>query len=140
MLCDGALSGLDPDNAFIIYQAMMNLCVADARKDLGHEFFEVSESLGFPHVSPRDEWRSSLRLLTEILHCRNSTNMTRLIQTLKHQLDSLSFLQISQKLSESFVAEDEEIARFLLIYSGSMKGFYEGRFLSHSISCLFTCR
>jgi hypothetical protein len=128
LLCDGNLSGLEVDNALIIYQAMLKCCAVDAcSDDLKEDFFAASDQLGFSRIRPRDNWRSCLKLLVEILNCRNSSKSTPLIQLLKNQIDSLSFLQISQKLIETFdVKEDEEIAKFLLTYATAMKGFYEG--------------
>jgi hypothetical protein len=131
LLCDGDLCGLDPDHALIIYQSMLRCCLADARGDLDDEFFVVSESLGFLRINPRDHWRPCLRLLIEVLYCRNITCPTPLVQNLMRQFDTLSFVQISQKFLLMFdVKKDEEIVRFLLNYAISMKKFYEGLFFA----------
>jgi hypothetical protein len=109
---------------------MLRCCVADTHAELTSEFFEISDLLGFSRINPRDHWRSCLRVLIEILYSRNSTNPTPLIQNLKRQFNELSFLQISQKLTDTFDAKaDEEVSRFLLTFAISMKEFYEGRFL-----------
>lgn len=107
---------------------MVNLCTADARGLLNDDFYSVNDMLGFSRISPRNNWRACLRLLSEILYFRYITKPSDMIRTLKHNFESLSMLQVSQKLSDGLTPEDEEISKFLLSYAIGMKSYYEGEF------------
>ncbi|KAI6184933.1 hypothetical protein M3Y97_00650100 [Aphelenchoides bicaudatus] len=123
---DEKLYGLSSDQVFVIYQAMLNLCLADAHGELDEKFYEISDSFGLPRLSPKDNWKLPLKVLSEALYSRNEKDLSETIASLKIHFNIMSFLKVSELLVETLQPQDDEIAKFLLSYAIGMKRFYEG--------------